>query len=61
MAFALESLFYWKAVGYRTDGRTDATQTVDVDFGTSPHSYLTKDQARIIKNWIDSGAYIKNE
>lgn len=61
MAFALESLFYWKAVGYRADGRTDATQTVDVDFGANAHSYLTKDQARIIKNWIDSGAYIKNE
>lgn len=60
MAFALESLFYWKAVGHRTDGRTDASYSFDLDFGTQPHSYLTDDQARIIKNWIDSGAYYKN-
>ncbi len=60
MAFALESLFYWKAAGRRMDGRTDSTYNFDVDFGTQPHSYLNDDQVRIIKNWLDSGAYYKN-
>lgn len=60
MAFSLESLFYWKAAGQRLDGRTDATHSFDVDFGNQPHSYLNEDQVRIIKNWLDSGAYYKN-
>jgi hypothetical protein len=60
MAFSLESFFYWKAVGHRMDGRTDDTYNFDLDFGSQPHSYLNEDQTRIIKNWLDAGAYFKN-
>jgi hypothetical protein len=62
MGFALESLFYWKAKGFRTDGRLDGDVPDDVDYGpvvgSDPHAGLADDYVRIIKNWIDSGAYL---
>jgi hypothetical protein len=62
MGFAIESLFYWKTVGRRTDGRTDATMTNDLDYGTpvgpDPHANVNPGHIRIIKNWLDSGAYL---
>ncbi len=62
MGFALESLFYWKAAGQRMDGRTDTSVAGDLDYGPNgsddPHKNLNPNHVRIIKNWLDSGAYL---
>lgn len=56
-AFAVESLFLWKAVNKRLDGRTDTTHTTDIDFGPNHPTSITEDEARLLRDWLDSGAY----
>lgn len=62
MGFALESLFYWKSAGTRADGRSDSAFANDLDYGPlagpDPHAGINPDHVRILKNWIDSGAYL---
>ncbi|ADJ28199.1 hypothetical protein [Nitrosococcus watsonii] len=60
--FARESLMYWRAAGWRTDGRGDATRSDDIDYGTSAPIWqcLTDKQLQILADWIESGAYRKN-
>ncbi|GAB3289974.1 PD40 domain-containing protein [Parahaliea aestuarii] len=54
--FARESLLYWKAANERTDGRSDATYSDDIDFGPPHPTDITDDELRILAEWIDSGA-----
>lgn len=58
--FARESLLYWKAVGQRTDGRSDNTRDDDFDYGTEQlhaHNALSDADLHMLANWIDTGAY----
>ena len=55
-AFAKESLFYWKAVGERVDGRQDDTRDDDIDFGDDHSVDLSGEDKTTIRRWIDSGA-----
>ena len=54
--FARESLLYWKAANQRTDGRTDATYTDDIDFGPDHKTDMTSDELKALAAWLDSGA-----
>jgi hypothetical protein len=54
--FARESLLYWKAANKRTDGRTDATYSDDIDFGVDHPTTITKAELAILAEWLDSGA-----
>ena len=60
--FARESLLYWRALGTRVDGRTDADRTDDIDYGTqaSVQKCMTDGQLETLANWIESGAYRQN-
>lgn len=58
-AFAIESLFLWKAVNARLDNRMDSSYPYDVDFGPSHPTKITDDEFRLIRDWIDSGVYAK--
>ena len=50
------SLLLWKAQGARLDGRTDADETDDVDFGSEHLTAATPAELRTIGRWIDTGA-----
>jgi hypothetical protein len=54
--FARDSLMYWKCLGSRQDGRTDAQYANDIDFGAAHNSGATAQECRTIGQWIDSGA-----
>lgn len=56
--FARESLFYWKAINQRTDGRTDAQYDNDIDFGADHPTTLTAQELKVIEHWLDSGAQL---
>lgn len=56
-AFGLESLFLWKANNQRMDGRTDLSYPLDIKFGAAHPVTATEDELRIIRDWIDSGAF----
>ncbi|ABA57070.1 hypothetical protein Noc_0550 [Nitrosococcus oceani ATCC 19707] len=60
--FARESLLYWRSAGERLDGRTDASRTDDIDYGTvaPKQACLNAAQLKILADWIESGAYRKN-
>ena len=53
--FARESLFFWKCIGKRADGRTDAQYSNDIDFGPAHISGATKEECLLIGRWIDTG------
>lgn len=53
--FARDSLLYWKCVGSRQDGRTDAQYTNDIDFGAAHVSGATPEECVTIGRWIDTG------
>ena len=53
--FARDSLLYWKCVGERRDGRTDAQYENDIDFGPAHVSGATAEECRTIGQWIDTG------
>lgn len=57
--FALESMFLWKIANKRLDGRTDAQYPLDIDFGANHPTSITEDEIRIIRDWIDAGAFAK--
>ena len=54
--FARESLLYWKAVNERTDGRSDASYSDDIDFGADHPTTLTSGEIDTIADWLDTGA-----
>lgn len=54
--FALNSLLYWKCLGSRQDGRTDAQYGNDIDFGRTHISGAAAAECRMIGRWIDTGA-----
>lgn len=54
--FALESLLYWKVAGQRTDGRTDATHSDDIDFGAAHPAVLDAAGKSTVQHWLDGGA-----
>lgn len=58
-AFAIESLFLWKAANKRLDGRSDSSYTNDVDFGADHPTEITESELKILRDWLDSGAYAK--
>ncbi len=53
--FARDSLLYWKCIGSRQDGRTDAQYNNDIDFGAAHISGATPEECRVIGRWIDTG------
>lgn len=53
--FARDSLLYWKCIGSRQDGRTDAQYGNDIDFGQAHVSGATEAECRVIGQWIDTG------
>ncbi len=53
--FARDSLFYWKCMGSRQDGRTDAQYGNDIDFGAAHVSGATSEECQVIGRWIDTG------
>ncbi|MCB1843802.1 MAG: hypothetical protein KDI09_12635 [Halioglobus sp.] len=53
--FARDSLLYWKCVGKRMDGRTDAQYPNDIDFGPAHDSGATPQECQVIGRWIDTG------
>lgn len=53
--FARDSLLYWKCVGERMDGRTDAQYATDIDFGSAHPTGATPAECRAIGHWIDQG------
>ncbi len=53
--FARDSLLYWKCLGSRQDGRTDAKYNNDIDFGPAHESGATKAECLTIGQWIDTG------
>lgn len=53
--FARDSLLYWKCIGSRQDGRTDAQYSNDIDFGPAHDSGATAQECRVIGRWIDEG------
>ncbi len=53
--FARDSLLYWKCIGSRQDGRTDAQYNNDIDFGAAHPSGATPEECRVIGRWIDTG------
>jgi len=53
--FARDSLLYWKCVGRRMDGRTDAQYPNDIDFGPAHESGATAAECATIARWIDTG------
>ena len=52
---ARNSLLYWKCMGERMDGRTDAQYPTDIDFGSAHPTDATPAECRAIGNWIDQG------
>ncbi len=50
------SLLFWKALGARIDGRSDADATDDVDFGADHPTSITAAELRVLARWIDTGA-----
>ncbi len=50
------SLLYWKARNARTDNRTDAQATDDVDFGAAHPTAITPDELGVLARWIDTGS-----
>ena len=71
-SFALESLLYWKAANARLDNRTDSQRqgTIsspekpinenppgDINFGESHPTGMTDDELRVLRDWIEAGAY----
>jgi hypothetical protein len=53
--FARDSLLYWKCIGSRQDGRTDAQYNNDIDFGPPHVSGATPEECHLIGRWIDEG------
>jgi hypothetical protein len=53
--FARDSLLYWKCIGSRQDGRTDAQYKNDIDFGAAHTSGATPEECHVIGRWIDTG------
>lgn len=53
--FARDSLFYWKCIGQRADGRTDASYANDIDFGAAHPTTASAQECRTIGQWIDTG------
>ncbi|MEZ5572156.1 MAG: hypothetical protein R3E64_09040 [Halioglobus sp.] len=53
--FARDSLLYWKCIGSRQDGRTDAQYPNDIDFGAAHTSGATPQECHVIGRWIDEG------
>ena len=53
--FGRDSLFYWKCVGSRQDGRTDGQYGDDIDFGPAHDSGATPQECQTIGRWIDTG------
>ena len=53
--FARDSLLYWKCVGSRQDGRTDAQYADDIDFGPAHATEATPEECLTIGRWIDTG------
>lgn len=53
--FARESLLYWKCIGARADGRTDAQYANDIDFGPAHVSGATREECLTLGRWIDTG------
>jgi hypothetical protein len=54
--FARESLLYWKAANQRSDGRSDATYSNDIDFGKDHPVAISPEQLKILAEWLDAGA-----
>lgn len=52
---ARDSLLYWKCMGARQDGRTDAQYDNDIDFGPAHKSSATPTECQVIGQWIDQG------
>lgn len=53
--FARDSLLYWKCIGSRADGRTDAQYANDIDFGPAHNTSATAEECQLIGRWIDTG------
>jgi hypothetical protein len=53
--FALDSLMYWKCMGSRRDGRSDAQYNNDIDFGPAHAAGATPLECGMIGLWIDTG------
>jgi hypothetical protein len=53
--FARDSLLYWKCIGSRQDGRTDAQYNNDIDFGPAHDSGATREECLTLGRWIDTG------
>lgn len=53
--FARDSLLYWKCVGERSDGRTDATYSNDIDFGAAHPTTASAQDCKTLGQWIDTG------
>ena len=53
--FARHSLLYWKCMGSRQDGRTDAQYKNDINFGPAHESPATAEECKVIGRWIDTG------
>ena len=52
---ARDSLLYWKCMGSRQDGRTDAQYPNDIDFGPAHKTSATPAECQVIGQWIDQG------
>ncbi|MCB1842996.1 MAG: hypothetical protein KDI09_08565 [Halioglobus sp.] len=52
---ARDSLLYWKCMGSRQDGRTDAQYDNDIDFGPAHKTSATRQECQVIGQWIDQG------
>ena len=53
--FARDSLLYWKCMGRRMDGRSDAQYANDIDYGQPHPTSATPAECRTIATWIDTG------
>lgn len=57
-SFAAGSPLYWYFKGERTDYRTNASSSADMDFNAAhPAVNATTQEIQIIRDWIDTGAY----
>jgi hypothetical protein len=53
--FARDSLLYWKCIGERADGRTDAMYSNDIDFGPDHPTTASAQECQRLGRWIDTG------
>ena len=52
---SLGSLLYWKAANQRTDNKTNAEDTTDIDYTTNHPTSITPDELGLLSRWIDTG------